>query len=57
MNYLLLGRQNVGKSSIFNILTNSNSNIVHNISGSTRDWHRKKIDLCQSFLYIVYRDL
>ena len=43
MNYLLIGRPNVGKSSIYNILTRSNSNIIHKESGTTRDWHKGKI--------------
>ena len=42
MNYLLIGRPNVGKSSIYNILTGSNSNIIHKDSGTTRDWHKEK---------------
>ena len=52
MNYLLIGRPNVGKSSIFNILTNQYSNIVHKDAGATRDWHRGKIKLLNnSFIY------
>jgi len=43
MNYLLIGRTNVGKSSIYNILTGFNSNIIHKQSGTTRDWHKGKI--------------
>ena len=43
MNYLLIGRPNVGKSSIYNILIRSNSNIIHKKSGTTRDWHKGKI--------------
>ena len=43
MNYLLIGRPNVGKSSIYNILTRSNSNIIHKESVTTRDWHKGKI--------------
>ena len=43
MNYLLIGRPNVGKSSIYNILTRSNTNIIHKESGTTRDWHKGKI--------------
>ena len=39
MNFLLIGRSNVGKSSIYNILTGFNSNIIHADSGTTRDWH------------------
>ena len=40
MNLILLGKPNVGKSSIFNILTKSNANIVHKEEGTTRDWHK-----------------
>ena len=44
MNFLLIGKQNVGKSSIYNILGNNNSNIVHNIGGTTRDWQSSQIN-------------
>jgi len=44
MNYLLIGKPNVGKSSIYNILTGFNSNIVHADVGTTRDWHSEKIE-------------
>ena len=51
MNYLLLGKPNVGKSSIFNILT-SKDNIVHKDKGTTRDWHKKNINgIKGSFIY------
>ena len=42
MNYLLIGRPNVGKSSIYNLLT-GNNNIIHKLKGTTRDWHKDKI--------------
>ena len=42
MNFLLIGRSNVGKSSIYNILTGLNSNIIHEDSGTTRDWHEER---------------
>jgi len=42
MNFLLIGRSNVGKSSIYNILTGFNSNIIHKDSGTTRDWHEER---------------
>ena len=51
MNYLLIGQPNVGKSSIFNILTKSNSNIVHKDSGTTRDWHSQLIKETTSYLF------
>ena len=43
MKYLLLGKPNVGKSSIYNILCGSNTNIIHKIAGTTRDWHKELI--------------
>ena len=51
MNYLLIGRPNVGKSSLFNILTGSNSKIIHEESETTQDWHRSKL-VSQSNIYI-----
>ena len=39
MNFLLIGKPNVGKSSIFNILTYGKKNIIHKKEGTTRDWH------------------
>ena len=39
MNFLLIGKPNVGKSSIFNILTSGKKNIIHKKEGTTRDWH------------------
>ena len=40
MNILILGMPNVGKTSLYNIITNtSNNNIIHNTIGTTRDWH------------------
>ncbi len=42
---VLFGNTNVGKSSILNAITNSNSAIVSNISGTTRDVIEKYIDL------------
>lgn len=52
MNFLLLGKPNVGKSSIYNILTGKKTNIIHNIEGTTRDWHNSNIinlSNCQVF--------
>ena len=51
MNYFLIGRPNVGKSSIFNILTSNNYNIVHSDSGTTRDWHKENIKGTSSYIY------
>jgi Predicted GTPase len=39
MNILILGQPNVGKSSLFNLLTNDKKNITHSSLGTTRDWH------------------
>ena len=43
MNFLLIGKSNVGKSSIFNILTTGKKNIIHKTEGTTRDWHKNNI--------------
>ena len=40
MKYLIIGSPNVGKSSIYNILTGKKTNIVHSKAGTTRDWHK-----------------
>jgi len=42
MNFLLIGKPNVGKSSIYNILTSS-KNIIHKEEGTTRDWHKSNV--------------
>ena len=39
MNILILGLPNVGKTSLYNIITYNNNNIIHNTVGTTRDWH------------------
>ena len=51
MNYLLVGRPNVGKSSIFNILTAKKNNIIHSDEGTTRDWHKEVVPKTSSYLY------
>lgn len=51
MNYLLIGRPNVGKSSIFNYFTIHNANIVHSEAGTTRDWHKELIKDTNSYIY------
>ena len=43
MNILLIGKPNVGKSSIYNILTSGHKNIIHKDEGTTRDWHKSKV--------------
>ena len=39
MNILILGMPNVGKTSLYNLITNKNKNIIHDTIGTTRDWH------------------
>ena len=39
MNFLIVGMQNVGKTSLYNIITESNNNLIHKTMGTTRDWH------------------
>ncbi len=39
MNILILGMPNAGKSSLFNLITSNNNNIIHSSIGTTRDWH------------------
>ena len=51
MKLLLIGRPNVGKSSIYNILINKKNNIIHRDEGTTRDWHQGVISL-EKKLYI-----
>ena len=52
MKYLLIGKTNVGKSSIYNILTGQKINIIHLKKGTTRDWHKENIySMNNSFIY------
>ena len=39
MNLLILGMPNVGKTSLYNLITNNDYNITHKTVGTTRDWH------------------
>ena len=39
MNILILGMPNVGKTSLYNLITIKNNNIIHDTIGTTRDWH------------------
>ena len=39
MNFLILGKPNVGKTSLYNIISDDNHNIIHSTIGTTRDWH------------------
>ncbi len=43
MNFLIIGLPNVGKTSIYNLITENNSNIIHKTIGTTRDWHGSTI--------------
>jgi len=52
MNFLLIGRPNVGKSSLYNILTTGKNNIIHKEEGTTRDWHKSCVkDLNNIFIF------
>jgi GTP-binding protein len=41
---ILIGRPNVGKSTLFNVLTKSRAALVHSRAGTTRDLREKKIE-------------
>ncbi len=45
----IIGKPNVGKSSLMNLLTNKNISIVTNIPGTTRDIIAKKININNNF--------
>ena len=52
MNFLLIGKPNAGKSSIYNILTSGKKNIIHKEEGTTRDWHKSNVtNFNNVFLY------
>ena len=52
MNVLILGLPNVGKTSLYNIITDDDNNIIHDTIGTTRDWH--KSTLKKNSLITVY---
>ncbi len=39
MNFLIAGMPNVGKTSLYNLITQDKYNIVHKTVNTTRDWH------------------
>ena len=49
----LVGRPNVGKSSLFNVLTNSRDALVADIPGLTRDRHYAKLKINNSFFILI----
>jgi len=52
MNFLLIGKPNAGKSSLYNILTSGRNNIIHKEEGTTRDWHKSCVkDFKNVFIY------
>ena len=52
MNFLLIGKPNAGKSSLYNLLTSGKNNIIHKEEGTTRDWHKSSVkDFRNIFIY------
>lgn len=49
----IVGRPNVGKSTLFNRLTESNSAIVDSVAGVTRDRHYGKMEWCGKAFTVV----
>ncbi len=45
MKILILGMPNVGKTSLYNIITNNHNNIIHDTVGTTRDWHVSSLNI------------
>ena len=49
--YILLGKPNVGKTSIFNILVGQKKNIVHKDINTTKNWHKDSIKNSNNYIY------
>ncbi len=43
MNFIIIGLPNVGKTSIYNLITDNDFNIIHKTTGTTRDWHKSTL--------------
>lgn len=53
-NVLIMGRANVGKSTLFNRLVGHDRAIVHEQAGTTRDWLQEKVQIAD--LYVTLFD-
>ena len=49
----LVGKPNVGKSSLFNRLSNSFEAVTSNLAGTTRDFKKRQIDILDHSLYLI----
>jgi len=49
----IVGRSNVGKSSLFNILSKSRKALVADIPGLTRDRHYAKVMIAEKFFWLI----